>query len=91
MACDPWKAILRRWNCTKDRSEQKLPLQLHTLGKVLLSLGPWPQLPHRNPLRPSMQDPPCQEALSHPLIPNLPLSLNFLHLSGGRRGRASVG
>lgn len=47
------------------------------------ALGPAPALAPGNP---EHQDPPCQETLSHPLIPNYLFPLKSLHLVGGAGG-----
>lgn len=41
-ASDPGKKASGMWDFRRDRSGQKWPLWLHTLGMDLLSLGPHP-------------------------------------------------
>lgn len=89
IACDSGKGSPGIWDFSRDRSGHKWPQWFLTLGKVLLFLGPRPQLPHPTtptPPHPAYQDPPGQETLSHPLSSNYLFSLNSPHLRRGKEG-----
>lgn len=85
IACDSGKGSPGIRDFSTDRSGQKWPQWFLSLGKVLLFLGPRPQLPPP-PSHLAYQDPPCQETLSHPLSPNYLFSLNSPHLRRGKEG-----